>query len=250
MRQLLAPLMILALSLPLAAEETPAVSNTVPAPPPQRIEIQVPAFSVRLYAGDERIRDYRCRVGKTTTPTRTGEGYVSARFRPTVFRYDKGEKAGEIITHSRIRRYHNGPVMKTIRIPYDERIRGLELRIDGRVSGQIIHSTTNPETVGHVYSSGCLGLYEDDMLELFERTPKGTTVSIRYDLVEFDGRSFFFHRDIYRRKQNPQEQLRKLLDGLGLAASPGLEEALLAEGLSRGTVPLADFLRDYKRDWL
>lgn len=244
---LLTPIFAISLVMPVMAQDLPPAEPVVPKP---RIEIQVPAFSVRRFEGETLTGEYRCRIGKKTTPTRTGSGIISARFNPTYFRYDKGEKAGEIIEYSRIRRYLGGPVMKTIKIPYHQKIRGLELRINGTVSGQIIHSTTNPETVAHVYSSGCLGLYEDDMLALFNMTDKQTPVTILYDLIEFDGQNFHFYRDVYNRRISMQTILRKLLTEQKLIFTEEMETALLAEGLSKGQVNLDEFLASYENNWL
>jgi lipoprotein-anchoring transpeptidase ErfK/SrfK len=43
-----------------------------------------------------------------------------------------------------------------------------------------IHGTNQPETIGHAVSSGCFRLVNDDVIDLFNRTPVGTKVIIRH----------------------------------------------------------------------
>lgn len=43
-----------------------------------------------------------------------------------------------------------------------------------------IHGTNQPETIGHVVSSGCFRLANGDVIDLFERVPVGTKVIIRH----------------------------------------------------------------------
>jgi lipoprotein-anchoring transpeptidase ErfK/SrfK len=42
-----------------------------------------------------------------------------------------------------------------------------------------IHGTTQPETVGHAESAGCVRLTKDDVEELFDLVPQGAEVTIR-----------------------------------------------------------------------
>jgi lipoprotein-anchoring transpeptidase ErfK/SrfK len=42
-----------------------------------------------------------------------------------------------------------------------------------------IHGTNAPETIGHAVSSGCFRLVNDDVIDLYDRTPIGTRVIVR-----------------------------------------------------------------------
>lgn len=56
--------------------------------------------------------------------------------------------------------------------------RGLYVAAGGRDSGFVIHGTPHPETVGTEVSSGCVGLINQDVIDLYERAPDGTRVVV------------------------------------------------------------------------
>jgi lipoprotein-anchoring transpeptidase ErfK/SrfK len=41
-----------------------------------------------------------------------------------------------------------------------------------------IHGTNDPTTIGHNVSSGCIRLTNDDVVDLYNRTPVGTKVIV------------------------------------------------------------------------
>jgi lipoprotein-anchoring transpeptidase ErfK/SrfK len=41
-----------------------------------------------------------------------------------------------------------------------------------------IHGTNDPTTIGHNVSSGCIRLTNDDVVDLYNRTPVGTKVVV------------------------------------------------------------------------
>jgi lipoprotein-anchoring transpeptidase ErfK/SrfK len=43
-----------------------------------------------------------------------------------------------------------------------------------------IHGTNAPETIGHAVSSGCFRLVNDDVIDLYNRVPVGTTVVVQH----------------------------------------------------------------------
>ena len=43
-----------------------------------------------------------------------------------------------------------------------------------------IHGTNAPETIGHAVSSGCIRLVNDDVIDLYNRVPLGTTVVVQH----------------------------------------------------------------------
>ena len=41
-----------------------------------------------------------------------------------------------------------------------------------------LHGTTEPESIGHAVSSGCIRLFNHDIIDLYNRVPTGTTVTV------------------------------------------------------------------------
>jgi lipoprotein-anchoring transpeptidase ErfK/SrfK len=41
-----------------------------------------------------------------------------------------------------------------------------------------IHGTTEPETIGHAVSSGCIRMVDQDVIDLYRRVPVGTRVIV------------------------------------------------------------------------
>ncbi|MFA6267415.1 MAG: L,D-transpeptidase [Pseudolabrys sp.] len=56
--------------------------------------------------------------------------------------------------------------------------RALYLYRDGHDTYFRLHGTTEPETIGTAVSSGCIRLYNQDILDLYERVPVGTQVKV------------------------------------------------------------------------
>ena len=56
--------------------------------------------------------------------------------------------------------------------------RALYLFKDGKDTLYRIHGTTEPETIGHAVSSGCIRMINQDVIDLYNRVPKGTKVVV------------------------------------------------------------------------
>ena len=56
--------------------------------------------------------------------------------------------------------------------------RALYLYRDGQDSHFRLHGTTEPETIGTAVSSGCIRLVNQDVIDLYNRVPVGTTVVV------------------------------------------------------------------------
>ena len=52
--------------------------------------------------------------------------------------------------------------------------RALYLHRDGRDLGYRIHGTLEPWSIGNDVSSGCIRMFPEDVVDLYQRTPKGT----------------------------------------------------------------------------
>jgi len=56
--------------------------------------------------------------------------------------------------------------------------RALYLYRDGRDTFFRLHGTTEPETIGQAVSSGCIRLFNQDIIDLYNRVPVGTHVAV------------------------------------------------------------------------
>jgi lipoprotein-anchoring transpeptidase ErfK/SrfK len=56
--------------------------------------------------------------------------------------------------------------------------RALYLYRDGRDTYFRIHGTNEPESIGHAVSSGCIRLFNQDIIDLYNRVPVGTPVTV------------------------------------------------------------------------
>ena len=56
--------------------------------------------------------------------------------------------------------------------------RALYLYRDGRDTFFRLHGTTEPETIGQAVSSGCIRLFNQDIIDLYDRVPVGTRVTV------------------------------------------------------------------------
>lgn len=182
-----------------------------------KIIVNLPSYELFFIIADK-VESYPVRIGKKSHPTEIGKGYIINKIRKPVFRYTIGDNAGEVITQSRIYDQPNGKLIKVIPMPYED-MRSLEPYINGKRNGQMIHSTTNSETIGYPWSSGCIGLKIDDMLKLYEKVPLHTELEIRYDVLRYNENTLLLYADVYNRKPDilsrmksiiPQEQYRKL----------------------------------------
>jgi lipoprotein-anchoring transpeptidase ErfK/SrfK len=56
--------------------------------------------------------------------------------------------------------------------------RALYLYRDGHDTFFRLHGTTEPESIGHAVSSGCIRLFNQDIIDLYNRVPVGTHVTV------------------------------------------------------------------------
>jgi lipoprotein-anchoring transpeptidase ErfK/SrfK len=56
--------------------------------------------------------------------------------------------------------------------------RALYLYRDGHDTLFRLHGTTEPESIGHAVSSGCIRLFNQDIIDLYNRVPVGTHVTV------------------------------------------------------------------------
>ena len=163
------------------------------------LDINIPEFRLRIVENGDTLRSVRVRVGKNTKKyltvlnrkqdlrTRTGTGQIIR-----VNRYPdwRDPASGKIL---KLTKRDDKRKTKLPQIPW------LEPEIDGKRYGQMIHPTTNPNTLGRPASNGCIGCSEADAWHIYYAAPIGTPVIIRYDLDVLTVQGDTLHlRDIYR----------------------------------------------------
>lgn len=166
------------------------------------LDINIPEFRMRIVEGSDTLYAFTVRVGQNR------KRFLKAIDRIEDLRTKTG--VGRII---RVNRYpawrdpvtgkqykdtgrDDGLRTKLPQIPW------LEPVINGRYWGQMIHPTTNPESLGKTYSNGCIGTSEEDAWRIYFHAPIGTKVVIRYDrlLIGPEGDSTWLP-DVYNKKK-------------------------------------------------
>lgn len=150
------------------------------------IDINIPEFKLRIFQDSILMHTFPIRVGQNR------ERYLKFGDRVTDLRTKTG--TGTIVDHVKHPDFYN-PVDgkqfyltkrddgKTTIMP---QIPWIETEINGVRNGQMIHPTTNPNTLGKAYSNGCIGTKEADAWVIYYHAPLGTKIRIRYDLEIYD----------------------------------------------------------------
>lgn len=163
------------------------------------LDINIPAYTMTIYQDTLKLFEFPVRVG------RNEKKYLTMGNRITDLRTKHG--LGSIVGHERDPDFYN-PVDgkqfyltkrddgKTTLMP---QIPWMETEINGARNGQMIHPTTNPETLRKPYSNGCIGTTEADAWIIYYHAPIGTRLNIRYDLYVIGKKGFEVRlKDIYR----------------------------------------------------
>lgn len=171
-----------------------------------RIDINIPEYKLRIYRDSALLYTFPIRVGQdnkrylamgnriTNLHTASGKGTIVRHAKDPVF-YNPVNGKRFYLT-----RRDDGKTTVMPQIPW------IETEINGVRNGQMIHPTTNPETLGKAYSNGCIGTREADMWYIYYHAPIGTRISIRYDLnITDENGDRITLKDIYRKGQNPEK---------------------------------------------
>jgi hypothetical protein len=166
------------------------------------LDLNIPEFKLRILQKDSIIQEFPVRVGQNDKRylamagrevdmrTQTGTGKIVRINRNPVFKNPKDNKK-YIVTHR-----DDGVITELPITPW------LETEINGIRYGQMIHPTTNLNTLSKAYSNGCIGLRESDAWSVYFYAPLGTRIVIRYDLTIAASDSTETRlRDIYRKKR-------------------------------------------------
>lgn len=110
---------------------------------PYKIIINTSARTLTLYKNGNWFKSYRVAVGKPSTPTPKGTFRIK----------NKAANPGG---------------------PFGARWLGLSITS----GGYGIHGTNNPSSIGNAVSNGCIRMYNNDIIFLYNTVPVGTTVQI------------------------------------------------------------------------
>ena len=109
--------------------------------------------------------------------------------------------------------------------------RALYIYRGGRDTAFRIHGTIENASIGHATSAGCIRLYNQDAIDLYNRVDTGTLVRVRSleESIELEG---VYMDDAYGRAvlDTPENQAQKLVDQQRIAEREALDPALAAYG--------------------
>jgi len=184
-----------------------------------RIEVNLPAYKLTLYSGNEIIRNYAITIGSPQFKTPTGKHLISQVVINPWWFPPKGSKWAE---------------GKEITPPGPGNPLGVVKML--LADGILLHGTGNPDGVGKALSHGCIRLQNEAIMELasliigedaFALVRQGKTmgfeinppvpVLVRYKVIEMEPARIFVHEDVYGKEKG-----RKI------------EEALRQEGVENG----------------
>ena len=166
------------------------------------LDINIPEYRLRIIRDSVEMYSFPIRVGQNR------RRYLAMNDKVNDLRTKTG--SGTIVRHARDPDYYNPTTgrrfhltrrddQKTTLMP---QIPWIETEINGVRNGQMIHPTTNPETLGKAYSNGCIGTKEADGWVIYYHAPLGTEIHIRYDLKVKDSIGEEIElKDIYKLKK-------------------------------------------------
>ena len=166
------------------------------------LDINIPEYRLRIIEGTDTLYSFPVRVGRNeekyletaghlvNLKTRSGSGQIVRIERNPYFVSPTTGKRYKTTTRD------DGRVTTMPLIPW------MEPTVNGVRYGQLIHPTTNENTLGKAYSHGCIGLSEADMWRVYYHAPVGTAVNFRYQLriKDANGDSVLL-KDIYLDRQ-------------------------------------------------
>ncbi len=165
------------------------------------IDVNIPEYKLRIIENRDTIFTFPVRVGANK------EKYLETAGRIVNLKTKTGK--GEIVRLERNPWYVNPATGKRYygtnrddkRYTMMPLIPWIEPSINGIRHGDLIHPTTNRETLGKAYSHGCIGLNEADAWRVYYSSPLGTKVIFRYDLkVRNENGDTILLKDIYEKK--------------------------------------------------
>ena len=146
------------------------------------LELNIPEFRLRIIQDEKVIYKFPVRVGKNSSRyLAMAKREVDMRTEPGIGEIIRVNKSPIFMNPKNNRRYYttsrdDGKRTALPAIPW------LEPAVNGRSVGQLIHPTTNLNTLEKASSNGCIGLRESDSWIVYYYAPLGTKVIFKYDL--------------------------------------------------------------------
>lgn len=146
------------------------------------IDVNIPEFRLRIIEYGKTLYSFPIRVGKNRVRHLEVAGHdVDLRTKPgrgAVIRLNRFPTFADPVTGKKFTHTKRDDKITTLmpQIPW------VEVELNGQRYGQMIHPTTNPETLEKAYSNGCVGMREADSWRFYYHAPLGTAVVFRYDL--------------------------------------------------------------------
>ena len=181
-------LLILRLSDSIMIPDSLSAIGTLDSFKETHLDINIPEFKFRIYQDTALLFTFPVRVGKNTKKylamvdktidlrTKTGNGKI--------VRHEKDPEFYNPVNHERFYTTKRDDDKTTLmpQIPW------IDTEINGVRNGQMIHPTTNPETIGKASSNGCIGTRESDAWIIYYYAPLETAIRIRYQLESTNGK--------------------------------------------------------------
>lgn len=163
------------------------------------IDLNIPEFTLRVVEGEDTIQCMTVRVGQNKKRYQDVIGRVEdLRTQPGVGKIVHINREPTLFLDPHTGKKYKDTERDDGRRTLMPLIPWMETEINGIRMGQMIHPTTNPETLGRAYSNGCIGCTEGEAWRLYYHAPVGTKVVIRYDLLLISqGGDTTVLRDIY-----------------------------------------------------
>lgn len=165
------------------------------------VDINLPEYQLRIYQDSLLLFSFPIRIGQNR------KRYLAFGNRVTDLKTKTG--SGFIVRHERNPDFYNPVTAKQFyltkrddnRVTVMPQIPWIETEINGIRNGQMIHPTTNPETLEKAYSNGCIGTREADAWYIYYYAPLGTAVNIRYVLeIKNESGEIEILEDVYAKK--------------------------------------------------
>jgi L,D-transpeptidase ErfK/SrfK len=173
------------------------------------IDINIPEFKLRIVEGSDTLFTLPIRVGQNrerylasvgkviSLRTKTGVGTITGYYFKDFFHNPVDNKK-----FTQTLRDDNFRTMMPL-LPW------LEPTINGECWGQLIHATTNENTLGKAYSNGCMGTREGDIWRVYYYAPIGTKVVIRYNRQLIGNGDTVLLKHIYDNKTFKKERIEQ-----------------------------------------
>ena len=166
------------------------------------LDVNIPEFKLRIVEGADTVGTFPVRVGQNRITkwaifdkknaklrTKTGNGKIIRTYFKSTFLDPANGKTSEKTKRD------DGDSTFLPLMPW------LEPEINGESLGQLIHPTSNQNTLGKAYSNGCIGTGEASMWQIYYYAPVGTKVRISYRLNSVDSSGATVKlKDIYGKK--------------------------------------------------